>query len=301
MAQGLCFGCYTLFQRLPAADPDWVRHLARMLESAGAESLWAPEHVLMAQANESRYHRAGTRHAPMDAPALLPDPLELLSFVAGATTRLRLATGILELPLHSPPVLAKRAATLDALSGGRLMLGIGLGWQAEEYSAVGVPFDERGRRMDEGIQALRALWTQSPASFSGEFTQFERVFSEPRPTRASGIPLIIGGDSEPAIRRTGRFGEGYFPGPVSPDQVGKQVDRVRASAKAAGRADADIHVTVWPGLWKASATFDLGAARAYVGAGATRLLTAAHEAPSTEMEAVERLVKSFRDQIIARV
>lgn len=295
------FGAYTLLQRTPAADPDWLRWYAGMLESAQAESLWAAEHVLMAKANEDRYMRSSARHARMDAPALLPDPLELLSFVAGVTRTLRLATGVLQLPLHSPAIMAKRAATLDALSGGRFMLGIGVGWQEQEYAAVGIPFSERGQRMDESIEVMRRLWTQSPASFTGRYTQFEPVFCEPQPARSDSVPLIIGGASDAALRRAGRVGDGFFPGGVSPEETGRQIEQVRAAARAAGRDPSAIEITVWPGLWKSSASFDLGLAKAYVAAGATRLLVAAHEAPSTGRDDVERLIKMFRDQIVARI
>ena len=139
----------------------------------------------------------------------IPDPLIWLAYVAAATERIRLATGILILPQRNPVVLAKELATLDHLSGGRIILGIGIGWLAEEFAAIGVPFAERAARTDDHVAALRALWSDDP-THHGEFTQFTDCIVSPRPA-AGSIPIHVGGHSEAAARRAGRLGDGYFP------------------------------------------------------------------------------------------
>src|SRR5205809_2344789 len=149
---------------LPYADglitsPSFVREFAVAAEEAGIESLWSVEHVVVAEDYEPRYpYSANGRMPTMSGVVPMPDPLELLAFIAAVTERVRLGTSVVVAPLHSPVVLAKRAATVDRLSAGRLMLGLGIGWQKEEYAAVGAPFAGRGTRLDECIGAMRELW-----------------------------------------------------------------------------------------------------------------------------------------------
>ena len=140
----------------------------------------------------------------------IPDPLVWLAYVASITTSLRLATGILILPQRNPVVLAKELATLDHLSGGRVELGIGVGWLEEEFAALGVPWARRGARTDEYVGAMRALWASDGADFDGEFASFHRVSSNPKPVHRS-IPIVVGGISEPALRRVARLADGWAP------------------------------------------------------------------------------------------
>jgi len=193
-------------------DPDMAITLAQTAEEYGFESLWAPEHVIMSRAPGATPYR-GMPDGKMDRLARrggIPDPLTWLAFVAAATSRIKLGTNVLVLPEHQPTVLAKTAATLDHLSKGRLMLGIGVGELPEEYTAVGMDYANRGRRMDEYIDALRTLWRDDVASFDGEHVRFDQVECRPWPVRRS-IPLHIGGASAAAIRRAARSGDGYFP------------------------------------------------------------------------------------------
>ena len=151
---------------------------------------------------ESRYpYSASGRMAGQPGSVPMPDPLELLAFLACASSTLRLGTAIVVAPLHSPAVLAKRVATVDRLSGGRVELGLGIGWQREEYAAVGAAFDHRGSRLEECIEAMRALWADHPASYEGQYVSFSRVFSEPPPEKGR-VPILLGGHSD-AGRRTG--------------------------------------------------------------------------------------------------
>ena len=177
---------------------------------------------------------------PEDSP--IPDPLIWLTFVAGATTTIRLATGILILPQRNPVVLAKEVATLDQLSGGRVELGVGVGWLEEEFDAIGIPFRERGKRTDDHIEALRALWSQSPATYQGDFTSFTDVYSRPAPVQER-IPIVIGGHSKPAARRAGRLGDGFFPGSGTHETLAELIGVMREAATEAGRDPDAIEVT----------------------------------------------------------
>jgi probable F420-dependent oxidoreductase len=133
-----------------------------------------------------------------------------MAFVAAATSTIKLATGILILPQHNPVITAKQIATLDQLSGGRVLLGIGVGWLEEEFRALGVEFADRGPRTDEYVAAMRCLWSEEAPSFHGDFVQFERAYCRPQPVLGS-VPIIVGGHSRAAARRAGRIGDGFFP------------------------------------------------------------------------------------------
>src|SRR5205823_393579 len=155
------------------------------------------------------------------------------------TETIRLGTGILILPQRNPIVVAKEIATLDHLSGGRVELGVGAGWLEEEFDAIGVPFEDRGRRLDEHIEALRALWTGDPATFDGDLVQFGAVHSNPKPDQHP-IPIVIGGHTKVAARRAGRLGDGFFPGK---GDLPALLDELRKAAADAGRDASAIEIT----------------------------------------------------------
>src|SRR3954454_6657713 len=193
-------------------DADVAIALAQTAEEVGFESLWAPEHVVMSRAPDATPYR-GVANGKMDRLARrggIPDPLAWLAFVAAATTTIRLGTNVLILPQHQPVVLAKTASTLDHLSKGRLMLGIGVGELPEEYEACGMDFTNRGKRMDEYIEAMRVLWREDIATYDGKYVRFDRMECRPWPVNRT-IPLHVGGSSDTAIRRAARVGDGYFP------------------------------------------------------------------------------------------
>jgi len=216
------------------ADPEWVAPFAREAERLGVESLVLPEHVVLAVDYTSRYPYSRSGRVPLAADCVMPDPLDTLAYVAGITTTLGLSTGLLVLPLHHPLALAKRAATVDRLSGGRLRLGVGLGWMREEIEAGGVDFASRGERADETIDAVRALWSadsQRGAHFEGRHFAFTGVQSFPRPAQAGGVPIEVGGTSPAAIRRAAPRGEWLLP-------LGLRF--VREAARRGARADDTI-------------------------------------------------------------
>jgi probable F420-dependent oxidoreductase len=233
------FGILPPYRTGVTADPTWMTDFARHAEEVGFESIYLAEHVVVPAGYESRYPYSPKGRMPLPEDCPLPDPLELLTFLAAVTERLVLATGVLVLPEHNPVILAKRVATLDVLSGGRARLGIGLGWMREEVEAVGVDFDSRGARTDEMIDALRVLWTEPEPTFAGEHFAFERAISRPQPRQVGGVPIHVGGHSAAAARRAGRVAEGFQPLGLDGDALTEKVAVMRAAANDAGR-DPDI-------------------------------------------------------------
>ncbi len=215
--------------------------LAQAGEAAGFESMWTVEHTVVPAGYGSTYPYAeGGKMAGGNDAIPLPDPLIWMAYIAAATTRIKLATGIMILPQHNPVVVAKQVATLDHMSGGRVLLGIGVGWLKEEFEALGVPFEERGARTDEYMAAMRELWGAEKPSFEGRFVKFRDTCCRPQPVNKR-VPLIVGGHSPAAARRAGRLGDGFFPARGAPRDL---FDIVRASAKEAGRDPASIEITV---------------------------------------------------------
>lgn len=215
---------------------------ARAAESAGFESFWTVEHVVYPDDYASAYPYSPDGKMPARPSTPIPDPLIWLAYVASATSALRLATGILILPQRNPVVLAKELATLDHLSGGRVELGIGVGWLREEFDALGVPWERRGARTDEYVAAMRALWAADGATFDGDFASFTRVSSNPKPAQGT-IPIIVGGHTRVAAERAGRLGDGFVPGKGSATELAELFDIVRETAAAHGRDPGAIELT----------------------------------------------------------
>lgn len=261
MKFGIAFANILTFARQPG-----LTEFAQAAEAAGFESVWTIEHVVYPDEYESTYpyDQSGKMAA---APSTdMPDPLIWLSFVAAATERLRLATGILILPQRNPIVLAKEVATLDALSGGRVELGIGVGWLEEEFDALGVPFARRGKRTDEYIEVMRRLWDADNAEFHGEFADFARISVNPKPVHGR-VPIHVGGHSRAAAERAGRIGDGFFPGKGN---IVELVDMMRQAAAAADRDPASIEVTF--GNAEVLGSDPVGAVEELASAGVSRVI-----------------------------
>jgi probable F420-dependent oxidoreductase len=255
MKVGMMFANVLLF-----GTPQGAHALAKAAEDAGIESLWTVEHVVVPAGYESPYPYSASGRMPGDETAPIPDPLAWLAYMAAITTTVRLATGILILPQRNPVILAKECATIDVLSKGRLELGIGIGWLAEEFDAIGVPFEERVERTEEYVEALRALWSQDE-TFAGNYSSFTNARSYPKPVQDGGIPIVVGGHTKASARRAGRIGDGYFP--ARANNIGELVEEVRRAAKDAGR-DADaIEITAGglPDVDFAKGLADLGVSR----------------------------------------
>jgi probable F420-dependent oxidoreductase len=222
-------------------DGDTALEICRRAEAAGFESIWGGEHVVLPDSIGSRYPYTADGKIPAEPDTPIPDPLIWLAFAAAAAPKLRLGTCILIVPQRNPLVLAKELATLDRLSGGRVELGLGVGWMKEEFDALGVPWERRGARNDEYIAAMRALWAGPHAEFHGEFVDFAPVTCSPRPVQAS-IPILVGGDTDAAIQRAVRLADGYFPGEGDAARLGRLIARLRAAAEKADRDPSGIGV-----------------------------------------------------------
>jgi len=215
----------------PYDSPEAARRIATLAERHGVDSLWVPEHVVLPAESRTPYPYSADGKMPVPPEWPYPDPLAWLSYVAGITSSIRLVTGMLVLPQRNPVVLAKETATIDFLSGGRLSLGVGLGWFREEFEAVGAGFDDRAARFEECVGVLRALWS-GEETYSGRYHRLRDARCYPKPARPGGIPLIMGGHSAAAARRAGRLADGFFPAVADPVPAFAEC---RRAAEEAGR------------------------------------------------------------------
>lgn len=286
---------YLLANAGPFATADGSVALARAAEASGFESVWTVEHVVVPDGYTSTYPYSSSGRMPGAEVVDIDDPLVWLSWVAAHTDQLVLGTGIVILPQRNPLVLAKEAATLDALSGGRLRLGVGVGWLEEEFDALGVPFERRGARTEEYIGAMRALWSEDKASFYGEFVNFTDCISKPAPPDRS-VPIIVGGHSDVSARRAGRLGDGFYPGKGDDERLGALIGLMRASAEKAGRdADAiEVMVNAPPNL----VDDPIGVVESLAALGVSRVLIP----PMTfDAAAIGDVLGDFGEKVIAPV
>lgn len=222
-------------------DPMTAIELVQAGEEAGFDSAWTVEHTVVPAGYASPYPYSdnGKMAGGVDD-FELPDPLIWLAYVASATRKMKLATGVVILPQHNPVIVAKQVASLDHLSGGRVIFGIGVGWLKEEFAALGVPFKGRGRRTEEYVHAIRTLWEEDKPSFHGEFVNFDNAYCRPQPFRKS-IPIIVGGHSLAAAERAGRLADGYFPAREAPADL---INAARRTAEQHGRDPNALEITV---------------------------------------------------------
>jgi probable F420-dependent oxidoreductase len=229
----------------PGADRAVIDAVAKAADDHGFATLWAGEHVVMVDDSASEYPYSDDGKIAVPAVADWLDPLICLSFAAAATTRIGIATGVLLLPEHNPVHVAKQAASLDRLSNGRFTLGIGIGWSREEFDALGVPFAHRAKRTAEYVAAIRTLWRDDIASFSGSFVDFDAIRVNPKPVRDRHIPIVLGGNSDAALRRVVRWGDGWYG--FNLDGVAAVADRVELIGQLcrdAGRDRAELRLAV---------------------------------------------------------
>jgi probable F420-dependent oxidoreductase len=210
------------------ADRAVIDAVASSADECGFATLWAGEHVVMVDRSASHYPYSDDGAIAVPAQADWLDPMIALAFAAAASSRIAVATGVLLLPEHNPVVVAKQAASLDRLSGGRLTLGIGVGWSKEEFAALGVPFEHRAARASEYVAAMRTLWRDDVASFDGRFVGFDSIRVNPKPVRDRGIPIVMGGNSDPALRRVASLADGWY---------GFNLDGVTAVRERLGKLD----------------------------------------------------------------
>ncbi|HXR23900.1 MAG TPA: LLM class F420-dependent oxidoreductase [Candidatus Binataceae bacterium] len=230
-----------------AANPRILRAIAEHAERLGFGTLWAPEHVvLFDRYTESKYPYS--QDGAFAAPSTIEwmDPFVALTWIAARTSKIRLATGICLVPEHNPLVLAKVIASLDYLSGGRFALGVGIGWSAEEFKALGVPFERRAQRTREYIAAMRKLWSDETTSFHGEFVNFDAARSFPKPMQGGKVPIIFGGESTPALKRVAEYGTGWFGFNLTPEETAAKVEQLKGLMRERGRALREVEIIISP-------------------------------------------------------
>jgi probable F420-dependent oxidoreductase len=276
----------------PFAFPESLTHLARTAEASGFESIWTIEHVVIPRGYKSTYpyDPSGRIPAPENLP--IPDPLLPLAYAAAVTRTLRLATGILILPQRHPLYVAKEAATLDVLSGGRLILGIGIGWLREEFQALGIPFEERAARTSESVRAMRSLWKDEPEPFAGKFFSWPPLESNPKPIQKPGVPIVLGGHAEAAARRAARYGDGFFPGVGDPAKLKTLLAVMHEECRRVGRRPEEIEITA------GGAAPDIDQVRRMEDLGVSRLTMSP---PGFDSEAVTKGLHEFAEHVIAKL
>ncbi|OBI26133.1 LLM class F420-dependent oxidoreductase [Mycobacterium sp. E1386] len=244
------------------ADRAVIDAVASAADDCGFATLWVGEHVVMVDRPASRYPYSDDGVIAVPAQADWLDPMITLSFAAAASSRIALATGVLLLPEHNPVVVAKQAASLDRLSGGRLTLGIGVGWSKEEFAALSVPFAHRGARTAEYVAAMRALWRDDVASFEGDFVCFDGIRVNPKPVRDRRIPIVIGGNSDSALRRVATWGDGWYGFNIDGvEAVRERIAKLEQLCAEAGRDHGQLWLSVAlrdPGVADVGALAELG-------------------------------------------
>ncbi len=222
------------------ADPDAAMEVAELAEELGFDSVWTGEHVVLPD----------PQRPPSPAPPLTPllHPSTALAYIAAGTDELLLGTGITLIAQRNPLVLAKEMASLDILSEGRLIMGVGAGYLKAEFDALGIPFAERGRRTDEFIEVLRELWSSDEPTFSGDFVEFAGIQSRPRPRRRAGIPIVGGGMSTAALRRAITSCQGWYGFAMDLESTAAAIDGLDAAEDELDRPEwlGDLEVTVTP-------------------------------------------------------
>ena len=225
--------------------PDYVARMSRSLEDRGFHSMWAPDHVLVPKVIESSYPYSDDGTFPVEPTTQGLEPFTLLSFMAAHTTKLRLGTGVLVLPQRHAALAAKQAADLDVLSGGRLDFGIGVGWMADEFAALGMPFDRRGARADDYIRMMKALWQTHESSYEGEFVTLPKSYQYPKPIQKPHPPFYFGGESKAALRRVARFGH-WFGVDVMPEDVPAKIAMLKEHCDKEERDIKEVNIALCP-------------------------------------------------------
>ncbi|MDP6350792.1 MAG: TIGR03619 family F420-dependent LLM class oxidoreductase [Alphaproteobacteria bacterium] len=265
---------FNIPNRGPLADPDSIAKIARRAEALGYAILAVPDHIVMPLAIDSRYPYSETGDYPGGPGGDCLEQLNLMAYLAAVTSHARLLSSVMVVP-HRPPVMtAKMIATIDVLSGGRVILGCGAGWMREEFEAIGAPpFDKRGRVTDEYIRVFRELWCADQPGFEGEYARFADIAFLPKPVQKPHPPIWTGGESGPALRRAGLLADGWYPiggnprYPLdTPARYGKALDTVLEVAEEAGRDPAAITRAFWANWYsERERTDDSGGRRIFTG------------------------------------
>ncbi len=228
------------------ATAEILRAVGRETEDRGFESIWVPEHVVLFDEYQSSYPYSPDGKFPGGADSGMLEPLQALTYLAAVTDRVRLGTGICLIPQRNPVYTAKAVTDLDNLSGGRVDFGVGIGWLREEFEAVAMPFERRGQRADEHLQVMKALWCDEVSAFHGELYDLDPCRMYPKPIQTPHPPIHVGGESDGAMRRVARHGQGWFSFDRLPDDLPEPLARLDAALEAEDRSRADVVVSVSP-------------------------------------------------------
>ncbi|MEM7018098.1 MAG: LLM class F420-dependent oxidoreductase [Pseudomonadota bacterium] len=270
-------------------QPQHCEQLVQSAEDVGVESLWTVEHVVVPKGYESQYPYSKTGKMPGPENSPIPDPVVWLSFVAAISKTLNLATGILILPQRHPAYVAKEFATLDQLSNGRAILGIGIGWMEEEFNSLGVPFNERVGRTEESMEAIRSLWKPEASAFKGKYYSWNELESHPKPVQQPGVPIVIGGHVKGAARRAARYGDGFFP--ARADNLDELLATIREECSNIGRNPDEVEVTTGPREMTVDAIKELE------DKGVSRIIL---PTPGLDKDSVKKGLEAYGENIISK-
>ena len=273
-------------------DPGVIRHYARSVEELGYTYVMAYDHVLGAGL-ASRPDWRG----PYSSETLFHEPLTLFAYLAAITQRVELVTGVIILPQRQTALVAKQAAEVDVLSGGRLRLGIGVGWNPVEYQALGEEFSTRGARSEEQISVLRALWTQPTVTFHGRWHHIEDAGIKPLPVQRP-IPIWIGGSADVTLKRVGQIGDGWFPQVPPDERAGAMIEQLRHYAREAGREESAVGIEARLSIGQVPEDQWVAYAAAWQALGATHLgvntMNADLSSPQEHIAMLRRVIEKLR-------
>ena len=231
----------------PLATSEALLSVATLAESLGFDSLWVTDHIAIPTQSTSAYPYSVDHKPPWPTTIAYLDAFTVLGWVGAVTRRVRLGISVLVLPMRPPLIVAKTVATLDYLTGGRMILGVGAGWLKEEFDLLGQPFARRGRRMKEAIRILRACWASDPVSFDGDFFRLPTFGMDPKPPQGARLPVLGGGEGDVALRRVAEVCDGWHPLNLTPDQYGERLATLKRYLAEAGRSMDDLLLTARPG------------------------------------------------------
>jgi len=273
------------------ADPAVAAKVATAAEAAGFESLWTGEHVVLPD----------PQVPPSPAPPAMPllDPAVALTFLAAHTRTIRLGTGIIILPQRNPLVLAKELASLDVLSRGRLIVGIGIGYLKPEFNALGIPFEERGARSEEYLAAMLALWTMEKPAFEGRFASFAGVQAMPRPVQKPHPEIVFGGHTPEAFRRAARLARGWYGFALDLEKAQACIEGLKEACAAVGRSFADVEVSITPAPERERPVLDVETAKRFADLGVRRLIL--YQPRARDEGAMLRVVEQAAHDLVGKL
>ena len=278
-----------------SAEPDIIKLIATTAEACGYHSLWAPEHIVLLDQYSSSYPYAQNGRMPFETLKVdILDPFLALTFAAAVTSKIRLGTGICLVPERPPLTVAKEVASLDKLSGGRFDFGVGIGWLKEEFEALEVPWAKRAERTRDYLAAMKKLWREEESQHHGEFVKFGAVRSFPKPVQKPYPPIIFGGESEPALRRVGEVGDGWWGVNVTPDTAKSHIANIKRYAEAAGRDAGKLFYSVTTAIGQAVTADEV---KRFADLGVHQVIVGAFGASADEYK---RLIESNAERLIAK-